>query len=125
MRPPRASHCYDCNACIERLDHHCPWIGTCVGKKNYKYFFSFLFFLAIMTIFVLVQLIIFFCSSSSNRDNIGYLIANIVEILIVAPGMVFSVIMLCFHSYLAARNITTGEFCKNTWSTISGNPFQK
>lgn len=29
-------HCYDCNYCIEGLDHHCPWMGQCVGKKNMK-----------------------------------------------------------------------------------------
>ena len=31
-------HCKYCNVCIEGLDHHCIWIGKCVGKKNMFYF---------------------------------------------------------------------------------------
>lgn len=27
-------HCYECGYCIEGLDHHCPWMGQCIGKKN-------------------------------------------------------------------------------------------
>lgn len=34
-------HCEDCGYCIEGLDHHCPWMGQCIGKKNMKWFILF------------------------------------------------------------------------------------
>ncbi|CAI5704002.1 unnamed protein product [Peronospora effusa] len=47
FRPPRAHHCSVCNRCIAHLDHHCPWVNNCIGRDNYRYFFSFLLWLAV------------------------------------------------------------------------------
>jgi hypothetical protein len=40
-QPPSAAHCPDCNACVEEFDHHCPWMGICIGKGNYRAFMAF------------------------------------------------------------------------------------
>ena len=31
-------HCDKCKICIIKQDHHCPWTGKCIGKKNIRIF---------------------------------------------------------------------------------------
>lgn len=39
----KVAHCLQCGICVRGYDHHCPWIGKCVGKSNSKSFKSFIY----------------------------------------------------------------------------------
>ena len=55
-------HCAECDICILRSDHHCPWTSKCIGKKNLWLFKGFITSLSshiAYLIFALVSLAIF------------------------------------------------------------------
>jgi hypothetical protein len=43
-QPYRAKHCRECERCVRKYDHHCFWIGGCVGELNHRKFYLFLLF---------------------------------------------------------------------------------
>ena len=40
-QPPSGAHCPDCNVCVDGFDHHCAWMGCCIGHKNITPFMRF------------------------------------------------------------------------------------
>jgi hypothetical protein len=56
-RPRTASHCYECGLCVDHLDHHCPWTGKCIAKKNLDRFYYFLYSLLFHVIVVVSTLV--------------------------------------------------------------------
>lgn len=59
MRPPRAGHCRTCGSCVQRLDHHCIWINSCVGQGNHR---SFLLTLSVFLLTSLYGITLVLCS---------------------------------------------------------------
>ena len=47
----RTKHCVICEKCVEDFDHHCFWVGNCIGKKNFSLFFDFLVYVIFNTLF--------------------------------------------------------------------------
>ena len=47
----RTKHCLICEKCVDEFDHHCFWVGNCIGKKNFSLFFNFLIFIIFNTAF--------------------------------------------------------------------------
>ncbi|XP_010487785.1 PREDICTED: protein S-acyltransferase 11-like [Camelina sativa] len=54
-KSPRTHHCRTCRMCVLDMDHHCPFIGNCVGAGNHKQFIAFLISAVISTIYAAVM----------------------------------------------------------------------
>lgn len=47
-KPVRTNHCFYCDACVAKQDHHSVWINGCIGARNHHYFILFLLSLMLM-----------------------------------------------------------------------------
>ena len=54
----KVKHCSKCGLCIEKQDHHCDWIGKCVGKNNLCKFYCFIACIIVMIVYFVVAFII-------------------------------------------------------------------
>ncbi|KAJ0397769.1 hypothetical protein ATCC90586_005605 [Pythium insidiosum] len=52
-QPRDAEHCEDCGVCVDGYDHHCPWMGKCIGRNNMHAFKMFNVSWVLYVVFVL------------------------------------------------------------------------
>ena len=141
IRPLRASHCGICNNCVIKMDHHCPWIGTCVGKRNYHYFIYFLLSLNLTQIFVAIFSIIhisvkiasdvkeFKKKNLYKGKEISISFCNVIPsiwiIIFIAISMVFTTGLLIFHIKIIKVDKTTREELKKLFMNPFNNPYNR
>ena len=55
----KVEHCNFCKVCIKNMDHHCVWVGKCVGENNVKSFYQMIIVVGIFYIYIIICIIIF------------------------------------------------------------------
>mmetsp|Transcript_14800 Transcript_14800/g.33669 ORF Transcript_14800/g.33669 Transcript_14800/m.33669 type:complete len:365 (-) Transcript_14800:116-1210(-) len=125
VRPPRSSHCSDCNNCVMMFDHHCPFVNNCIGVRNYAYFSAFLISVALLALMVVAGLILYVHNTTSHtHDETGGLIYALILVFCIPVAIaILAVIGLAsFHVWLNLTGQTTREWCTGRTATFRGSP---
>ncbi|KAJ9202977.1 hypothetical protein DTO164E3_1580 [Paecilomyces variotii] len=122
-RPPRCYHCRVCDNCVETLDHHCVWLNNCVGRRNYRYFFTFVSSATLLALFLigasLAHILVY-------RHQHGITFGKAIDHWRVPWAMViygalaapYPGSLWAYHLFLMGRGETTREY-------LSSHKFQK
>jgi hypothetical protein len=112
VRTARSSHCRICDRCVPRLDHHCVWLGKCVGAGNHGRFL-----LAAATAAVACGTCAGACAHAAalalgSAKSAGVAATAIICGITVLPVLAAVCYLLYYHWWLLSEGFTTREWVK-------------
>lgn len=110
LQPRRTKHCKECGFCVRTFDHHCFWIGGCVGERNHRHF---LVMLTVWTALLLWQwYLIRTCLNRKPVNPLTWISRNWWVIVNIATNLVHLILiggLWIYHLFLVATGQTTWE----------------
>eukprot|EP00927_Polykrikos_kofoidii_P080430 TRINITY_DN77298_c0_g1_i1.p1 TRINITY_DN77298_c0_g1~~TRINITY_DN77298_c0_g1_i1.p1 ORF type:complete len:412 (-),score=37.10 TRINITY_DN77298_c0_g1_i1:56-1261(-) len=108
FKPDRAHYCRAISRNVLRMDHYCPWLSTCIGYRNHKFFFLFLIYSSAATSTSFYTAWNAFAIGAGSGVQMFMIYNNFV---LATLFMLIFTPFSCFHIWLASMNLTTIEFC--------------
>lgn len=106
LKAPRTTHLRDMKHCVLRFDHYCVWVGTVIGRDNYRPFLKFVLYvdcLFLMALIFLARYTRLNYDRGTKDINHNYIVLYIVSFF----GLLFVMILTVSNVRYIMHNFTT------------------
>ena len=95
------------------MDHHCSFLGGCIGHSNYKMYLLFVIYSFLMALILAIEMLVQILKESvepvskeaNDTEKVFYYLTLIMSI----PSIATLVFLMSYHIYFVRNNLTTIE----------------